>query len=198
MYNKKTRDVLQMICILEVVMILATFMYSYLILYCRHSSFIFGIISSVIMTYILVKSNVYIQATLNVIYIMIYIYSYINWRKQKDNIKICNISSRGIILTAIFLITFTVIMGYTFDTIEATYPYLDAFSSSCSMTALFLLSKKVVESSYVFIMANIASIIICYITKDYAAIVTFFIYMIFNIIRIFTWKKIKAKESMAS
>jgi hypothetical protein len=31
-------------------------------------------------------------------------------------------------------------------------------------------------------------------TKDYFAIISFVIYMIFNTIRIYTWKKIKEKE----
>lgn len=184
-----------MIKLLEIVMIISTFMYSYLILYCKRSSFIYGIISSAIMTYILVASEVYIQSVLNVIYIITYIYSFIVWKKQEDKLKISNISIKGIVLSIIYILAFTVIMGYTFDRIAA-YPYLDAFSAACSMTAVFLLSKKIIQSSYVFLMSNIASIMIFCLTKAYSGIITFIIYMVFNIIRIFTWRDLKKKDEL--
>jgi len=183
-----------MINILEILMIVSTFMYSYLILYCKRSSFIFGIISSCIMTYILILSKVYIQAVLNIVYISMYIHSFIMWKKEEDKIKINNISNRGMILTVIYILTFTVFIGYAFSKVESAYPYLDAFTSACSMVAVFLLSRKTIESSYIFMMANITSIIVFYLTKDYSGIVTFIIYMIFNVIRIFTWSKIRKTE----
>jgi len=186
-----------MINILEILMIISTFMYSYLILYCKRSSFIYGIISSSIMTYILISSGVCIQATLNIIYIITYIYSFILWKKQEDKLKISNISIRGGILSGVYILSFTLFIGCAFTRLNASYPYLDAFSSACSMSAIFLLSKKIIQNAHVFIMANIASIIICYMTNDYLTILSFIIYIIFNVIRIFTWRKIKEKESVA-
>lgn len=184
-----------MINILEILMIISTVMYSYLILYCNRSSFIYGIISSSIMTYILISSGVYIQAILNIIYIITYIYSFILWKKQEDKLKISNISIKGAILSGIYILAFTLFIGYAFTRLNASYSYLDAFSSACSMVAVFLLSKKIIESSYIFLMANIASIIIFSLTKDYSGIITFIIYMVFNVVRIFTWNSMKKKEN---
>lgn len=185
-----------MINILEILMFISTFMYSYLILYCKRSCFIYGIISSIIMSYILISSKVYIQLLLNVIYIITYIYSFILWKKKEENLKIVNLSGRGYILTIIYIISFTIFIGYSFSKIGTTYPYLDAFSSACSMIAVFLLSRKIMQSSHIFIISNITSMIIFYMTKDYSTIFTFVIYMIFNIIRIFTWGRIKERENI--
>lgn len=185
-----------MINILEILMIISTFMYSYLILYCKRSSFIYGIISCAIMTYILISSKIYVQSALNIIYIIIYLYTFIMWKKQEDKLKICSISNKESILSCIYILFFTFFIGYAFDKINTAYPYLDAFSSACSMTAVFLLSKKIIQSSYIFVIANVSSIVIFCLTKDYSGIITFIIYMVFNIIRIFTWRKIKEKESL--
>lgn len=179
-----------MINLLEIIMIIATFIYSYLILYCKRLSFVFGIIASNITAYILIMNGIYIQAILHFIYVIIYVYSYFSWGKN-NSLKISNISIKGIILLITYIATFTVGIGYSFSQLGETNPYIDAFSAATSMTAVFLLSKKIIENSYIFIISNIASIIICYISGDYLAIVSFGIYMVFNIIRIFTWKKLK-------
>lgn len=182
-----------MINILEILMIVTTFMYSYLMLYCKRSGLIFGLIASSITSYILILDGVYIQAILYWIYAGIYCYSFFSWGKE-DSLKISNISNRGIIISVIYVLVFTICIGYSFENLKTVYPYLDAFSSACSMTAVFLLSKKIIENSYVFILSNIVSIVICYMTYDYIMLITFIIYMVFNIIRIFTWKRIKEKE----
>lgn len=53
-----------MINILEILMIISTFMYSYLILYCKRSSFVFELVAVSITTYILILNRVYVQAIL--------------------------------------------------------------------------------------------------------------------------------------
>lgn len=184
-----------MINVLEIIMIISTFMYSYLILYCKRSSFVFGVFASGITAYILMSSGVYIQAVLHFIYMIIYVYSFFSWNKE-NYFKISSITNRGIILSITYILTFTVGMGYAFDSLDAAYPYIDAFSAACSMTAVFLLSRKIIQNSHIFIISNVTSIIICYMTKDYLTIITFVIYMIFNVIRIFTWSKIKENETL--
>lgn len=176
-------------------MIISTFMYSYLLLYCKRSGFVFGVFASGIMAYALIYSEVYVQAVLHLIYLIMYIYSFFSWKK-KDTYKVSNLTSKETIVSVAYILTFTIGIGYAFDNVGTVYPYIDAFSAACSMTAVFLLSKKIIENSYMFIISNIASIIICYMTKDYLAVISFIIYMVFNALRIFTWRKIKEKEHL--
>lgn len=184
-----------MINVLEIIMVLATFMYSYLILYCKRSSFIFGIVASGITAYVLMRSGVYIQAILYLIYILIYAYSFVRWGKDRD-IKVSNISVNDIVLACVFIITFTIGIGYCFNKIGTVFPYVDAFSTACSTVAIVLLSKKIIENSYVFVLSNIFSILICFTTKEYLTIFVFIIYMVFNIIRLFTWNNIKKRQNL--
>jgi len=174
--------------VLEIIMIISTVIYSYLLLYCKRSGFIFGIISSGIMGYILISTGTFVQAILYFIYMITYIYSYFDWG-SKNSPRISNITNKQIIMSTIYILTFTVIIGYVFSIIGEAYPYLDSFSAACSMTAVFLLSRKVIQHAYIFVLSNIASIAICYMTHDYITILTFFVYMIFNIIRVYIWRK---------
>ncbi len=177
-----------MINVLEIIMIITTVMYSYLLIYCKRSGFIFGIVSTGIMGYVFVKTGVYVQAILNFVYAIMYVYSYFNWGSKKaPNIR--SISKREIILSLITCFVFTLTIGYTFKTMGETHPYIDSFGAVCSIIAVLLLSKKVIEHAYIFVVANIASIIICYISEDYITIVTILIYMIFNIFRGIVWRK---------
>ena len=181
--------------VLEIVMAVSTFMYSFLILYLKRSSFIFGVLASGIMGYILILEGVYVQAILHFMYVVMYIYSFFSW-STKNPPKVSNITKKGLIVSLIYILIFSLVMGFAFSKIEASYPYIDAFSAACSMTAVFLLSRKVIEHSYIFIASNIASIWICYMTEDYVTILSFVVYMIFNIIRIYVWEKIRNKEKL--
>lgn len=173
--------------ILEVIMMISIIIYSYLLLYCKRSGFIFGIIASGIMGYILLSRGVFVQAILNYIYMLMYIYSYFIWGRKKPP-TISKISSKELMGSIICILVFTLIIGYVFSLVGEGYPYIDSFSSACSITAIFLLGRKVIEHSYIFILSNIASIYICYLLKDYITILSFLIYIIFNIIRIYIWK----------
>lgn len=177
-----------MINVLEVIMIISTIMYSYLLLYCKRSGFIFGVISASIMGCILINDGVYVQAILNYIYAITYIYSYISWGGKKAP-NISKIANRQIIVSVISVIAFTFIIGYAFVGMGESHPYIDSFSAACSVIAVILLSKKVIEHSYIFVLSNIASIAICYMAQDYVTILTFLIYMIFNVVRGYMWNK---------
>ena len=172
-------------------MMLSTLIYSYLILYCKRSAFIFGIIASGVMSYILFESGVPIQASLHLIYIIVYLYSFIIWGKKNGELGISNMSKKMWIVLISYILIFSLVMGGVFSKIGTSSAYIDAFSAACSMSAVFLLSMKIIENSYIFIASNIASIYICYMTNDKTAIISFFIYMIFNIIRQYKWEKIR-------
>lgn len=181
--------------ILKIVMLLSTFIYSYLILYCKRSSFIFGIIASLLTGITLIVQDVYVQAILHFIYVAMYAYSFFSWGSKKYS-GISNIKSKSLIVSVISISVFTLIIGYTFNKVRTVYPYIDAFSAACSMTAVILLNKKIIEHSYIFIISNLASMFICYMNKDYITILTFIIYMIFNITRVYTWEKLRDNEKI--
>ena len=180
--------------ILEIIMIISTLIYSYLLLHCKRSGFIFGIISAGMMGYILISTGVFVQAILNFIYAIMYIYSYFNWGKENAP-NISRITTRGLIVSVVSMLTFTLLIGYTFSVIGESHPYIDSFSAACSITAVFLLSRKVVEHAYIFVLSNIASIFICYASYDHITIITFLLYMVFNVMRGYMWQKELNKES---
>lgn len=174
--------------ILEIIMIICTIIYSYLLIYCNRQAFIFGIISSCIMGYILLIDGIFIQSILYFIYMIMYLYSYFNWGR-KDAPRISSMTCKACGISAIYILIFTLVIGYIFSAIGEKHPYIDSFSAACSMTAVFLLDKKVIEHAYIFVLANISAIYVCYVTHDYVTILTFLVYMIFNLIRAYTWKK---------
>ena len=174
-----------MINILEIIMIITTIMYSYLIIYCKRSGFIYGIISTGIMGYIFMDTGIYVQAILNFVYAITYIYSYFNWGSKKAP-SIRNINKTELIFYTIIICIGTLLIGYAFDKVGGVYPYIDSFAAACSIVAAFLLSAKVIQNTHIFVISNIASIVICYASQNY---ITILIYMVFNIIRYVEWKK---------
>jgi nicotinamide mononucleotide transporter len=174
---------------IQIVMGICTLLYSYLLLDCRKSAFIFGTISSIITCITFIKSGIYVQGILFLIYSIIYILTYYKWKKNESNSPPRQMLSREYIFAFGFIIIFTLVFGFIFKSMS-TYPVIDAISSALSITAVFLLNRKVIEHAWFFIFSNLGSIWICCMTNEYLMILTFLIYMMFNFIRIYTWDKL--------
>jgi nicotinamide mononucleotide transporter len=178
--------------ILQVLMVVCTLLYSYLLLDCKKVAFIFGAISSLITFASFLKTGIYVQGVLFLVYSIIYILTYVKWKKDVLEDLPRRITLKEYIISMGFIAIFTYVLGYAFLGVSK-YPMVDAISSALSISAVYLLNRKVIEHAWFFIISNIGSIWICYMTNDIIMILTFVIYMIFNIIRIYTWEKIKKK-----
>lgn len=181
--------------ILQVIMGVCTLLYSFYLLDCKRIAFIFGTISSLITFASFIKSGIYVQGILFLVYAIIYVLTYLKWKNDSSSDLPRRITIKEFIISLCFIISFAFILGFVFSSVSS-YPIVDAISSALSITAVFLLNKKVIEHSWYFIISNIGSIWICYLTNDIIMILTFVIYMIFNIMRIFTWENLKKRGNI--
>jgi nicotinamide mononucleotide transporter len=178
--------------VLQVLMVVCTLLYSFFLLDCKKGAFIFGTISSLITFASFLKKGIYVQGILFLVYSIIYILTYLKWKKNVFEELPRRITVKEYIFSMGFIAIFTMVLGFAFLDVSK-YPLVDAISSALSISAVVLLNRKVIEHAWYFIISNIGSIWICYMTNDIMMIITFVIYMIFNILRIYTWEKIKKR-----
>ena len=127
------------------------------------------------------------------------IYGWWAWgRKDVRKIPLLHISSSSltdwknqVLFFLFFYLTIFLALSWAKEEFSAnTVPTLDAFASASAFTAMWLMTKKKIESWYWWIITNITSIPL-YFYKDY--VLTSVYYFILLILAVFGWMEWKQK-----
>jgi len=126
----------------------------------KRSAWNWGAVSAISTGILCIKTGIYSEASLQVYYLWIAIYTWIKWGENKKQV-IPIIKSMpwtlhlGILLTGIVLMLG---LGWFWSHFGAALPYLDAFTTSFSLAAVWLLSKKYLQSWIYWIIIDTVSI----------------------------------------
>lgn len=153
-----------------------------------------GIITSGLYTWIFYNSGFYADMGLQWYYLFISIYGWILWSRGKAEsskvLKISRISLRtALVLLSISMALFVGIWFVLEKYTDSTIPAWDAFTTSLSIVATWMLAHKIIEHWYIWILVNIVSIGL-YIYKGlYPTVVLFIVYTIMAFVGYIEWKK---------
>ncbi|MDQ0115803.1 nicotinamide riboside transporter PnuC [Paenibacillus harenae] len=152
-----------------------------------------GLVNVACFFYMFYEVKLYADMTLQVFFFILSIYGWVIWLTKRNGAEVRptrRISPRlaGILLVALF--AGTGIWGYVLATYtDASIPYPDAFIAMLSLIAQMLLSYKILENWYCWIVVDVLSVGM-YLYKDLNMLA--FLYVIFLCIAIsglITWKK---------
>lgn len=174
---------------------------TYVILAAKKSiwCWIFALISSSIYVYLCYSTQLYIESFLQVFYVVMAIVGWILWNKTKNQklfvkkwplkYHIWNLSlSAGV----------TILLGLTFIEWkeDQAYPFVDSFTTVFSLTATFMVTKKVLNNWIYWIVIDIVAIFL-YMSRGFY--MTSVLYLLFTILAIFGWlqwrKQYKLQQS---
>jgi len=152
----------------------------------------FAIVSVAILAYIFFFQKLYSDFGLHVIYIFLNIYGWVIWssRGGEEEVTPTLIMSWNQIGVASFItIVGTAVLGYLMDTkTDADVPYFDAFTTSGSLVAQFLLAKKYLENWSFWIVVDLVAIPL-YIYKElYVVAFLFVVYLVICVYGYKSWK----------
>lgn len=152
-----------------------------------------GIVSVALYFYIFFEAKLYADMALQIFYIAMLIYGWYNWLfKKNDNkeLKVTKLKKREYPIPLAIVILFTFGLGFLLKNhTDAALPFVDAFTTSLSLFAQWLVAKKKIENWVVWVIAD--SIYIgMYIYKDlYPTAILYFIFIILAIKGLIEWKK---------
>jgi nicotinamide mononucleotide transporter len=156
-----------------------------------------GIINVLIYAYMFYSPNVrlYADALLQLIYMILLIYGWISWNKSKNSseqpIRINRyFSTRLLFISLISWAALGIILSKTTD---AALPWIDAGLAIMSLTAQWMIAKKMIENWIVWIVVNSAYIPL-YLYKDLK--LTALLYAIFLVLAIKGWIEWRRKISI--
>jgi len=161
----------------------------------------FGILTSALYFYIFFISRLYADMGLQVYYLFISFYGWYYWyskpqKQNQDKLPVSKINSRQIIrlclltLVLYWLIVLALKNVPTWLDIPASdILYWDAFTTAASITATWMLARKILEHWLVWILVDSLSIGLYVYKGLFVTSFLFFIYTLIALYGYFEWKK---------
>ena len=173
---------------IEILAVLLGFIYLFLIARKKRLAWIFGIISSILYCYICSKSNLTIQALLQLIYVFLGVFAFYKWGKQAE-IKIRTISWKKHLLALIIGSISSFALGSIFAKNGQFLPFLDAFIAVFAIFSTFLALKGILENWIYWIILNLLSMYLFWVQGLNFSVFLFFGYALTAVYGFYQWKK---------
>lgn len=157
-------------------------------------------ISVIIYVFFFFEGKLYSDAALQIYFLATNIYGWYYWSKQKngpgEERKVAMIKKKEVIWSAIAIIAFTVILGFTLHKkTDASFPFTDSFCTACSVVAQVFLARKVLQNWLIWIFVDIIYVGVYFSKEYYATGLMYAIYIVIATIGYLDWKKIYREQT---
>lgn len=154
-----------------------------------------GIITSAFYIYVFFTSKFYADMGLQVYYLVISIYGWWHWLYGgdplgKEELPIGRTSLKiwvnlFLVSIALFGVMAFVLVNFT----DSPVPYGDAFVTALSITATWMLARKLIEQWWIWVVVNIVSLGLFIWKELYPTSILFFFYFTMAVVGYYQWKK---------
>jgi len=148
---------------------------------------------------LLYQFQLYADMFLQIYFLILTLYGWYYWRKPKEEREIRNTSNQMLVIYSIIFVIGTIGIGKLMSGIHiqlptyfpqpASFPYGDAFTTTGSIIAMIMLSRKQIENWLVWIIVDIVSIILYYQKGILFLAAEFGIFMVICIFGYYNWRK---------
>lgn len=154
------------------------------------SCWIFAFVSSISYVIISYTTLLYVDALLNGMYALLAISGWINWKTKTDQQPIKQLSWKFHGLIVLGSVILGGISGYLLDNYtNQVFPYLDAVLFFLSISATWMITKKILENWIYFIVIDLAMVGIYFNRTLYLSSLLFLLYALFAVIGYIKWRK---------
>ena len=154
-----------------------------------------GIINVTLYIYVFFISKFYADMGLQFFYLFISIYGWYNWihgRREEKNahLPVVKLNKKlSLILLFVSIIFFGIIAYVLVNYTDSDIPYWDAFTTAFSITATWMLARKIIEHWIIWIIVDLVSAGL-YIYKGlYPTTILFLVFTILAFVGYFEWRK---------
>lgn len=161
-----------------------------------------GLLNTIIYVYLSFEGDLYGEASVNLFYTIMSLYGWYNWlRRGSDNQFIVHISYSSKREQLVQMLFFLTVFGIIYVSLvyvknifsPGSIPWADALASASAFTAMWLMTRKKVESWIWWIITNVVSIPLFYVKEYTLTAVYYGILLILAVLGLQAWRK-KANE----
>ena len=169
----------------------------YVILEVKQNRFLWplGIITSAAYIYIFFTGKFYADMGLQVYYVLISIYGWYYWsrggaKETKGALPVVNINRQQLILLFLTFAFSWVLIYFVLDRYtDSSVPLGDSFTTALAIVATWMLTRKIIEQLFLWIIANVVSIAL-YIYKGlYPTVILYAVYTGMAVYGYLEWKR---------
>lgn len=149
-------------------------------------------LSTGIYLWLTARTALYMQAALNVFYLLMAVYGYWQWRTGRDaegevQIARWSLPMHTLAITAVLAVT--VLNGWLLESrTNAVDPYLDSFVTWGSVLTTFMVARRVIENWLYWVVVDSAGAWLYYEQHLFATALLFAIYVVIVIRGYFIWR----------
>jgi nicotinamide mononucleotide transporter len=158
-----------------------------------------GIVNEAAFFILFFQIQLYSDMYLQVYFFGITIYGWYYWKQQREGRSINFLTRKWRLYLLVITIVATIVSGTVIGKIHvifpdvfnepAAYPFWDALTTITSIVASILLTRKIIETWFLWILADIISIILYSIKGIYLVAIEYFIFLIICIGGFYSWRK---------
>ncbi len=157
-------------------------------------SWVFGFITSALYVYVYYHARIYADMGINVYYVLVSIYGWIHWSGKRTNghkaVRVTRAGlSSGLILLLVTLVLFVFIAFVLVRFTDSDIAYWDAFTTAASITATWMLARKILEHWIVWVVVDAVSAGLYIVKGLYPTTVLFAVYTILAVSGYIEWKR---------
>lgn len=137
---------------------------------------------------------------LQVYYLVISFYGWWHWlygggSSETDELPITKTSMKQWFYISLASIVLFVLMVFVLKNFtDSPVPYGDAFVTSLSITATWMLARKLIEQWWIWVVVNLVSLVLFIWKGLYPTSILFFFYFTMAVVGYFEWKKEMVKS----
>ena len=167
---------------------------AYLLLAMRQDArcWIAWIISSLMYLFVMYSAGLYMEAGLQIFYLLMGFYGLYQWQYKLANnealkIKVWPITTHMMCLATLFLLVLT--SGYILsNNTDAASPYIDAFTTWGAIIASYMVAKKILENWIYWFVVDFVSVFLFVSRELYPTALLFCLYLVLVIFGYRSWK----------
>ena len=162
-----------------------------------------GIITSSMYMWVFFNDKVYANMSLQGYYIIISIFGLVWWLKgmrgkneeeTTEKLQITNLKLKtGVILAIIFVVLFAALCATLKYLTDSPVPVWDSFIASLSVIATWMLARKILQQWLLWIVANVAAVVLYIKIGLYPTAILYAIYLIMSFVGFKAWKQTMEK-----
>lgn len=154
-----------------------------------------AILSSSLYFFIMLSAKLYMEAYLQIFYILMAVYGWLQWNKVNVNktkfiVRTWSIKQHVIVISMILMFAYisgSLLNIYT----KAALPFIDAFTTWGAIVATYMVAKKLLENWIYWFVIDSISILLFLSRELYITSILFFVYLIIIYFGYRSWTKIK-------
>jgi nicotinamide mononucleotide transporter len=175
---------------------------AYLLLAMRRSllCWLCAFVSTAIYLVLFAKAALYMQSALQVFYLVMAVYGFIDWRKgrtQEAGVLIRTWTVRQHVLAMVAVGVATAINGWLLDHTDAAAPYLDSFVTWSSVITTWMVARRVLENWLYWIVVDALAAYLYFTQGLLVTTILFVIYLGIVVRGYFVWRQERRAQTQA-